>query len=596
MFGRGNHFGLAAIGRLKPGVSLESANAEVVTLARQLEQEHADTNSGNGGSARLLFDVLVGSSRTMLFVLLGAVSAMLLIACVNLANLLLARASARAQEMAVRRSLGAARWRIARQMLTESILLAIAGGTAGVALAYVGFDGVVALLPNQPRIQAVAIDARVLAMSAAVSLATGVLFGLVPAIHAATGRTPLLLRSARVTGSGQSSAPTRRALMFAEVALALMLVAGAGLMLRTMSNLLAVDTGFDAPRVISAQFSLPQRYDATKRLVFLDSAIEHLRAIPGVTHAAFTYSLPTAGSNWNSIFIVQGQPVPARSDLPSAAWTPVSTGYFATMGIRLVEGRPFESLDVAANQPVVVVNRTFASRFFPNGDAIGAMVKQGWPEDKTPWRQVVGVVNDVKVAGLDAEPILQVYMPVAQIGQSAGAFVARTDGDPRLLAKAVAAAVHEVDPNLPVYDLLTMNEVIGTGIGEQRLTMVLLLGFAGLALLMAAIGVFGVTAYSVAQRTHEIGVRMALGANSSRVLGLVLRQEMLACLLGICAGVIGAILLSSLLRSLLFGVAPRDTATLAGAAAVLFVVTIVACYLPARRAALVDPMRALRSE
>jgi putative ABC transport system permease protein len=321
-----------------------------------------------------------------------------------------------------------------------------------------------------------------------------------------------------------------------------------------------------------------------------------VRAIPGVTNAAYTYSLPVAGSNWNSIFIIQGRPIPERSELPSAAWTPVSTGYFDTMGIRSVEGRHFESLDGAAGQAVAIVNRTFASRFFPGGSAVGGMIKQGWPEEKGTWRQIVGVVSDVKVTGIEASPGPQVYLPVTQNGQMSGALVARTDGDPRLLARSLEGAVHEIDPNLPVYDIRSMDEVIGFGIGPQRLTMVLMIGFAGLALLMAAIGVFGVTSYSVSQRTHEIGVRMALGANSSRVLSLVLRQELLACLLGIGAGVIAAVLLSSLLRSLLFGVAPRDAVTLAGAAMVLIVVTTVACYLPARRATLVDPMSALRSE
>ena len=297
----------------------------------------------------------------MLFVLLGAVIAMLLIACVNLANLMLARAAGRAQEMAVRRSLGAARWRIARQMLTESLLLGVAGGVAGVALAFIGFEGVVALLPaDQPRIHTVAIDLRVLAVTAAISLGTGLLFGLVPAIQAATGRSLTLLRSARVTGTAQAGGGTRRTLLFAEVALALMLVAGAGLMLRSMNNLLAIDPGFRSEQLISAQFNLPRRYDPPKQLVFIDSSLERIRAVPGVINAAFTYSLPVAGSNWNSIFIIEGQPVPARGDLPSSAWTPVSAGYFDTMGIRLIRGRLFDARDVPAAPLTVVVNQTFA--------------------------------------------------------------------------------------------------------------------------------------------------------------------------------------------------------------------------------------------
>jgi putative ABC transport system permease protein len=595
--GRGNHFGFAAIGRLKPGVSVESARAEIMSIAKQLEQEYPNTNSGNGATVRPLFDVLVSDARPMLYVLLGAVLAMLLIACVNLANLMLARAAGRAQEMAVRRSLGAARWRIARQMLTESVLLALIGGAAGVALAYAGFEGFVALLPpNQPRIHIIAIDWRVLSASAVAAIATGILFGLMPAIHAATGRSLTLLRSARVTGSAQSNAGTRRALMLAEVALALILVTGAGLMLRTMNNLAAVDTGFNHEQIMSAQFNLPRRYDPPKRAVFYEQVVERLRALPGVTNAAYTYSIPLAGSNWNSIFIVEGQPVPERSQLPSSAWTPITPSYFETMGIRLLRGRTFDDRDLANGPTVIVVNETFARRFFGASDPIGARVKQGWPEDKAPWRQIVGVVNDVRVGALQGDSTLQVYMPVAQVSQSGGAFVVRATGNAAGLGRSIEAAVHEIDPNLPVFNVQTMNQVIDAGIGNERLTMVLMFGFAALALLMAAIGVFGVTAYAVAQRTHELGVRMALGAKPSTVLALVLRQEMGACLIGIVVGIAGAVMLSSLLESLLFGVASRDTLTLSVASLVLLLVTVVACLIPARRATRVDPVTALRLE
>jgi putative ABC transport system permease protein len=400
---RGNHFGLAAIGRLKAGVEPAQANAEMVSIARQLEQEYPNTNSGNSASARPLFETLVGTARPMLYVLLSAVSTMLLIACVNLANLMLSRAAGRAQEMAVRRSLGAARWRIARQMLTESVLLSIIGGGIGVAVAYAGFAALVKLLPpNQPRIHVIAIDWRVLAMAAAASIATGLLFGLMPAIQAATGRSMTLLRGARVTGAGHAGTGTRRTLMLAEVALALILVTGAGLMLRTMSNLAAIDTGFSHEQIVSAAFNLPQRYDNDKRLVFFDQSLERLRAIPGVTNAAYSLSVPIIGSNWNSIFIIEGQPVPARNQLPSSAWIPASTEYIDTMGIRLLKGRWFDKRDLPNAPLAIVVNATFARRFFGTNDPIGARVKQGWPEDTTPWRQIVGVVADTRMNGLQA--------------------------------------------------------------------------------------------------------------------------------------------------------------------------------------------------
>ena len=595
--GRGNHFGLAAVARLKPGVDPETANAEMVAIARQLEQEHPNTNSGNSASARPLFETLIGTARPMLYVLFGAVLTMLLIACVNLANLMLSRAAGRTQEMAVRRSLGAARWRIARQMLTESLLLAVFGGIAGVALAYVGFEALVALLPpNQPRIHVISIDLRVLSMAAAASIGTGILFGLMPAIQAATGRSMTLLRSSRVTGTANASAGTRRTLMLAEVALALVLVTGAGLMLRTMNNLAAIDTGLEHEQIVTAQFNLPLRYTTEKRLVFLDQSLERLRAIPGVTRAAYTYSIPVAGSNWNSIFIVEGQPVPERNQLPSSAWIPASAEYLETTGTRLIKGRWFDNRDLQDAPEVVVINETFARRFFGTNDPIGARVKQGWPEDKTPWRQIVGVVNDVRMNSLQGDPTLQAYLPVTQTGQRSGAFVLRTDGNPAMLGRSIEAAIHEVDPNLPLFNIQTMNEIIDASIGNERLTMVLLIGFAALALLMAAIGVFGVTSYSVSQRTHELGIRMALGANRGSVLALVLRQEMGACLIGIVAGVIGALFMASLLESLLFGVTSRDTVTLSIAAVVLLAVTAIACVIPAQRATRVDPVTALRLE
>jgi predicted permease len=595
--GRGNHFGLVAVGRLKPGVSVAAANAEMAAIARQLEQEYPNTNSGNSATARPLFDTLVGTARPMLYVLLGAVIAMLLVACVNLANLMLSRAAGRTQEMAVRRSLGAARWRIARQMLTESLLLAVAGGAVGVALAYAGFELLVALLPpNQPRIHAIVIDWRVLLVASAVSIATGILFGLMPAIQAATGRSMTLLRSARVTGTAQAVAGTRRTLMLAEVALALVLVTGAGLMLRTMSNLASVDTGVNHEQVVTAAFNLPVRYTVEKRLIFFEQSLERIRAIPGVSKAAYAYSIPVQGSNWNSIFVVEGQPLPERSKLPNSAWIPISDGYFDTMGMRLVSGRWFDGRDRRGSPEVVVINETFARRFFGDNDPIGARIKQGWPENTQPWRQIIGVVNDVRLNSLQADPALQAYLPVQQVSQRSGAFVVRTAGNPGPLGRSIEAAVHEIDPNVPLFNVQTMGAIIDGSIGNERLTMVLLMGFAALALLMAAIGVFGVTAYSVSQRTHEVGIRMALGAKPSSVLAMILRQEMSVCVAGIAVGIGGALLLASLLESLLFGVTGRDTVTVSVAAVVLLLVTMLACLIPARRATRVDPMAALRPE
>ena len=598
LLGRGNHNGLAAIGRLAPGATVESARAELATIAADLAREYPETNSGQSAMARPLFEVLVSDSRPMLTVLLGAVLAMLLIACVNLANLLLARSSGRAQELAVRRALGAAGWRIGRQLLTESVLLGLIGGVAGTLLAWAGFSAVLRLLPSdQPRIHVVTLDARVLLVAAGVSVLTGVLFGLLPALQAATGRSLSLLRSARVTGSATPRTRTRQMLLLAEVALALVLLAGAGLMMRTMANLLAIDPGFEPSGVISAQISLPSaRYTREQARAFYDAATARLQGGPGVVSAAFTNSLPVQGSTWNSVFIVNDQPVPARADLPSTAFTTVTPAYHETMGIRLVKGRLLLPSDGPDSATVAVVNETFAKRFWPSGDAIGQRVKQGWPEDRAPWREIVGIVRDVKVSGVSLDPGLQVYLPINQVTSTSVAVVVRTRVAPASFGGALEAALHSVDPNLPVYDIRTMEDVIGRGVGQQRLTMVLLLGFAALALVMAAVGVFGVTAYSVSQRTHELGVRMALGADRVTVLRLVLRQELSACALGIVAGVAGAVALSTLLQSLLYGVPPRDPATLAIASALMVAVTLAAGYLPARRATRIDPVKAMRVE
>ena len=595
---RGNHNGLAAIGRLAPGVSLEAARAELAGIAKQLEAAYPDTNSGNGATVNLLYEVLVRQARPALVVLIGAVVAMLLIACVNIANLLLVRGTARAQELEVRRALGAERWRLLRQLLTESVLLSLVGGAAGVVLAYAGFGLFVALLPdNQARVHMVEINGRVLMFAAAASIIAGLLFGLVPALHAGSSRTMALLRAARVAGAGGGRGKTRQLLLVAELSLALVLLVAAGLMVRTMQNLFSVDLGFESAQLLSAQLSLPTaRYNAEQRRAFYDRVEERVAAIPGVTGVAFTLSLPVQSSNWGSVFVVEGLPVPARADLPSAAMIPSSPSYLQTAGIRLRRGRTFTRMDNDGSPRVAVVNETFARRFWPDGDAIGKRFKQGWPESPTPWREIVGVVDDVKIGGIDIPAGLQVYLPIAQEPSSSVALVARADGDPARLQAAGRAAVREVDPNLPVYDVRTLTQVVELAVGQQRLLMVLLLGFGGLALVLAAVGVFGVNAYAVSQRTHELGVRMALGADRGKVLRLVLGQGLKTCVVGIAVGLVAAFAVTRLLTSLLYQIQPHDPATVVTVTAVLLLVTVAACYLPARRATRIDPVSALRGD
>jgi putative ABC transport system permease protein len=598
MLARGNHNGLAAIGRLRPGVTLEQARAELSVIARQLSEEYPNTNSGQGATASPLMEVLVGPVRTTLTILLAAVGAMLLVACVNIANLLLVRGAARAQELEVRLALGAGRWRIVRQLLTESVLLGLLGGIAGVTLAFAGFDAALALLPeDQPRLHTVSLDGRVLLASGVLSIATGLLFGLIPALQTGGGRAAALLRAARVSGAAATRPATRRILLVSELALAVVLLAGAGLMVRTMTNLFAIDLGFEPSQVLSARVSLPAaRYSPDARRDFIVRVEDRLRALPGVANAAFTISLPVQGSNWNSVFIVEKQPVPARSDLPSAAWTPVSPAYFQTMGIRLLHGRTFEASDRGGAPEAAVVNETFARRFFADGNALGQRIKQGWPEDQTPWREIVGIVNDVKTSGVDQPAAMQAYLPLPQVPQLALTAVVRTLTDPARLAAEVERAIHEVDATLPVYDVRTMEQVIARGVAQQRLLTVLLVGFGAVALALAALGVFAVTAYSVSQRRHELGVRMALGADRGGVLRLVLGQALATCAVGVALGLAAALGVTRVLETLLYEITPYDAGTLGGITAILLLVAGIACYVPARRATLLDPVTALRAE
>ncbi|MGH9348092.1 MAG: FtsX-like permease family protein [Vicinamibacterales bacterium] len=374
-----------------------------------------------------------------------------------------------------------------------------------------------------------------------------------------------------------------------------MLLAGAGLMIRTMANLVAIDPGFEPDAVMTAQVTLPSaRYSRPQRLAFFEAAVTRLLAIPGVTSAAFTVSLPVEGSNWNSVFVVNDQPVPARADLPRAAFTPVTPDYHKTMGIQLLTGRLLKASDNAGAPEVIVVNEAFARRFWAPGEALGKRVKQGFPVDETPWREIVGIVRDVKTAGIDRPSMLQVYLPMAQEPLTGVALVARAQGTVR--PAAIEAAIHEVDPNLPVYEVRTMNEVIGRTVSHQRMTTAFLFGFAAIALIMAAVGVFGVTAYTVSQRTREMGVRIALGATRGMVMRLVLREEVITCVAGIVVGLGGALALASVLQSLVYGVTPRDPITLIVVSVVLLCVTLAAGFFPARRATRIDPVAALRAD
>ena len=595
---RGNHFGLNILARLKSGVTEEQARKEMEALAAQLESEYPATNSGNGAIVQKLDDRLVENIRPALLVLLAAVGFVLLIACVNVANLMLMRATERHKEIAIRLALGAGRMRIIRQLLSESFLISALGGTAGLLIGAWAIDGLVALAPqNTPRLDQVKLNGTVLIFTLGVSVLTGLLFGLFPALHASRADLNSVLKEGGRSIAGSSRERMRKVLLVAEVALALVLLAGAGLMLRTVSQLTRVDPGFNAERLLTMQFTLSAvTYKEENRRAFYRDSLSRVEGVPGVLSAALTLSLPIDGSNWNSVFMAMDKPVPPRAELPSSAFTPVSANYFEVMGIRLLEGRVLSEADGANAPRVTVINETLARRLWPGENPIGKRIKQGWPENKTPVREVVGVVSDVKLEGVNQETPMQAYLPLEQETAGSLALVARTAGNPLALASTIEQAIRSVDKDLPVYGISSMDQLMGNAIAQQQLTMVLLAGFAILALVLAAVGIYGVMSYSVTQRTHEIGIRMALGAQSSDVLKMVVKQGLVLTVAGISIGLVGAFFLTRLMASLLFGVSATDPVTFALISLLLAGVALGACFVPARRATKVDPLIALRYE
>jgi len=545
---------------------------------------------------------MVTTVRQTLLVLFGAVGFLLLIACVNVANLLIARGAARQRELAVRAALGGGRLRIASQLLVESSLASAAGGLVGVGVAAALLRMLVAMAPEgTPRLDEVRLDPTALLFAFAAAAACGIIFGAFPAMQASGVSGQHVVVRGRSGGASARSHRLRRGLMVAEVALALVLLTGAGLMIRTVLQLTHVDTGFRADHLLTLQVSFRgERWTDAKRVAFLDEVFSRVRALPGVANAAAALSLPIDGSQWNSVFVAEGQPVPERRELiPSAAMTPVTAGYFETMGMRLVRGRLFTPADGPQSSRVVVINETLARRIFAASDPLGKRLKQGWPETPeqfSPWREVVGVVADVKLEGLSELTPLQVYMPYAQSPTSDLAFVVRTAVDPASLQPAVEAAVHALDRDLPVFSVRTMDRVLEASIARERMAVLVLMVFAVVALTLASVGLYGVVAHGVTERTHEIGVRIALGAERRHVLGLVVRQGLSMAVLGTAIGVAGAIALSRWIEGLLFGVTATDPATIVAVVAMLLTVALVACYVPAWRATRVNPTQALRAE
>jgi putative ABC transport system permease protein len=586
---------LRAVARLRPGVTAARANQELDAVSRVLVAEHPRDYDGPGTAVVPLDENLVGDYRPSLLLLMGAVGLVLAIACANVSSLLLARSQRRLGEMAVRTALGATRARIVRQLLTESALLHLLGGALGALLAAAGVAALVHFSPpNVPRLGLAAVDARVLAVTFGVALLSGIAFGLVPALRC-SGRA---LRAA-VAAAGAGAVIRRRRLdgllVTGDVALALLLLVGAGLVLQSLFRLFAVDPGFDARRLLAAQISVsgPRYTEDAKVVDFYRQVLDRVRALPGVEAAAVASQLPLGGNFDGYGIRFENNPEAGEADAPTAQRFAVSAGYCRAMRIPLLRGRDLSAHDQAGAPAVVLVNRTFAERIWPGQEAVGKRIHLG--DSAGPWRTVVGIVGDVRHRGLDEPAALQVYLPAPQWVDSDMTLVVRAAADPRLLAAAVRGAVWAVDAERPVTHIATMDQMMQVSLARRLLTLRLLLVFASIAVLLAMVGIYGVLSYAVAERTREIGVRMALGAPRRSIVVLVVGGGALYVGAGLAIGTGLALAASRFLGGLLFGVTAQDPLTYAGLALLLAMVALLAAWLPARRAARLDPLIATRS-
>ena len=601
--GSGNWRGrfLSVVGRLKPGVTAKQADAELKTIETRLGQDFPQFNKNYSAEVVPLRDQFVGNVRPALWILLGAVGFVLLIACANVANLLLSRAAAREKEIALRTALGARRSRIVRQLLTESVLLALAGSAVGLALAYWGIQALVAISPRDLiNLQGVGLNLTVLGWTLAVSLLTGLVFGVAPALEATRVDLNDSLKEGGKGAGGQSarSRGLRSALVVAEVALALVLLASAGLMVKSFGRLRTINTGFDTDNVMTMVLRLPgAKYkEDPQYIAFFNQALERIRALPGVQGAGMVNYLPLYGGLGSATgFTIEGQPPAEPGEGPGANVRVADSAYFGTMHIPLLRGRNFTDYENVEARHVVLVSQSLAEKYFPAGDVLGKRILVVM-SDKPEWTEIVGVVGDVRYDSLTEEAEPTVYMPVPELTYPFMTFVIRTSGDPAEIVPAVRREIASIDPDQPISDVRTMNQVMADTVSRARFNTLLLGLFAGLATLLAAVGIFGVMNYAVTLRTREIGLRMALGAQPGRVLMLVLRQGLLLTLAGIGIGLAGALALTRLMSGLLYGIGATDPATYAAIVVLLAFVSLVACYIPARRATRVDPLIALRYE
>jgi putative ABC transport system permease protein len=589
---------LRAIARLKPGVTLEQAQAEMNVIARQIEQEHPTTNTGGGVHLVSLKEDLIGRVRPALLMLFGAVAFVLLIACANVGNLLLARSAARHKEIAIRAALGAGRNRLVRQFLTESLLLSLAGGALGVLAALWGTTLIEAASAKVlPMLGHIEIDTTVLAFTAFMSVLTGILFGIIPAWRASRpDLNETLSDGGRHSGAASTRSPLRSALVVAEVALALVLLICAGLLIKSVMRLRDVDPGFKPDRIVSMNVWLPNaKYPkAPDWNSFLNRMLERIEALPGVEAAGVTSVLPVS-ANWDRRTIeVEGQPK-GPGENPDIDNYMVSPNYLRAMSIPLLQGRAFTAQDSENAPLVVLISETMARKLWPGADPIGKQVRfyNSNPAEQRPWRTVVGVVRDVKQYGLDTAGTMAMYETLAQFPTSAVTLVVRTATDPSSMISAIRREILALDKDQAVFNIATMEQLVSDSIALRRFSMFLLGLFASLALVLAAVGIYGVIAQSVSQRTHEIGIRMALGAQARDVLKLIVRQGMSLTVVGIVVGLAGAFALTRLLANLLFGVGATDPTTFLWIPVLLAAVSFLACYIPARRAAKLNPLTAL---
>ena len=608
---RGNNYITGAIGRLKPGVTIEQARERLTAFGQGLRSAYPNDYPARAGWAPRLLPLredLVGSVRAPLLIVFAAVGVVLLIACANIANLLLARASGRQREIAIRRALGSSRPRLVRLLLTESLMLSALGGIAGAILSVWLVELLLAIVPSGlPRLQEIRLDRQVVVFTALLSLVTAIVFGTLPAMSSSsTDVNHALKEDARGTSSGRGW--LKSGLVVAEFALAVVLLVGAALLVRSFWRLQHVDLGFDPGNVLTARLWLPQPNDPNQgrysnrttgqaaRVTTYEEILRRAETLPGVSAAAMAGALPFDGSRSQVVFTAEGTEGDPQSSLPTSQLTWASPRYFDVMGIRMLNGRSFGAQDDATGLPAVIVSASIAKRSWPGQDPIGKRLHLGGPQAKNPWMTVVGVVDDMRNRRLEEDPKPTIYRPLKQSSNLAVALVLKTHNDPDALRAALANEVRAVDPDLPTYGVRPMEELIDTATASRRFSTQLLTAFAVLALVLAAVGIYGVMAFVVGQRTREMGIRVALGAHPREVVTLVLREALVLAVAGVAAGAAGAVIISRYLSGMLFEVRATDPATYAGIAVLLTITAALAAWRPARRAAAVDPILALRAD